>query len=246
MNPIRLDTLAKTLSATPTRRAVFGAVLALATALPSVADTVAKKHKGKGKKQCKPKCPACKRCVKGKCRQKAISDACRSPRCGTGAPCRVFVTGKRYGANLGGLTGADAICQAEAELAGLSGAYKAWLADESGGPSERFRLSAGPYQLVTGETVADDWTDLTAGALRHAIDTNAAGAMFVSTEYSWTNTTPYGTRSGANDCANWTSDSAADFGDGVAGRIDQVDATWTEYTSFACNFELHLYCFQQS
>ena len=109
----------------------------------------------------------------------------RPARCGTGGPCRVFVTAARYSANLGGgLTGADTLCQVEAETAGLPGAYKAWLADESGGPSTRFRLSSGPYQLVTGETVADNWDDLTDGALRHAIDTNAAGARFVSTEYA--------------------------------------------------------------
>lgn len=175
MDPTRLDRLTKTLSATPTRRATLGALLALAVHRP-FGDVTAKKHKGK--KQCKPKCPACKKCHKGKCKPKPASDRCRQgpPRCGTGGPCRVFVTTARYGANLDGPTGADALCQAEAETARLSGAYKAWLADESGGPSTRFHYSSGPYQLVTGETVTDDWDDLTGGALQHAIDTNAAGA----------------------------------------------------------------------
>lgn len=94
--------------------------------------------------------------------------------------------------------------------------------------------------------MTDDWNDLTDGGFLHAIDTNAAGARIVGSEYAWTNAAPYGTASGADDCLDWTSDSAATAGDGVAGRVDQVNAAWTEYTSLACNFALRLSCFQQS
>lgn len=121
MDPIRLNTLVNALRTTPSRRATLGALLFLVTKLPSIAGTEASKHKRKDRKQCKPPCPACKRCVKGTCKQKAATDLCRPARCGTGGACHVFVTATRYGANLGGLNGADAVCQAEAMTAGLPG-----------------------------------------------------------------------------------------------------------------------------
>jgi hypothetical protein len=40
----------------------------------------------------------------------------------------VFVTSRAYTGNLGGLAGADAICQTHAAEAGLPGTYVAWLA----------------------------------------------------------------------------------------------------------------------
>src|SRR5688572_22148934 len=39
----------------------------------------------------------------------------RRKRCGKGGSCRVFVSGTFYGGNLGGLTGADSICQSLAQ-----------------------------------------------------------------------------------------------------------------------------------
>ena len=49
-------------------------------------------------------------------------------------PCKVFVTSTVHDGNLGGLVGADAICNSLASAAGLAGTYKAWLSDGSGWP----------------------------------------------------------------------------------------------------------------
>src|SRR5262245_56445509 len=49
--------------------------------------------------------------------------------CTAPARMRVFTTSLKYPAALGGLTGADAKCNAAAQAAGLPGTYKAWLSD---------------------------------------------------------------------------------------------------------------------
>jgi hypothetical protein len=50
-------------------------------------------------------------------------------------PCKVFVTSTVHDGNLGGLAGADAICNSLASDAGLPGTYKAWLSDGFNSPS---------------------------------------------------------------------------------------------------------------
>jgi hypothetical protein len=44
-------------------------------------------------------------------------------------------------------------------------------------------------------------------------------------------------------CANWTANTAANFGD--VGDATESGALWTEVGGFPCNGQLHLYCFQQ-
>ena len=92
----------------------------------------------------------------------------------------VFVTSTRYNGNLGGLAGADAICQERAEAAGLApGIYLAWLSVDSGSagtPLTRFVQSPGPYTLVDGTTiVANNWADLTDGFLAASISLDENG-----------------------------------------------------------------------
>ena len=59
--------------------------------------------------------------------------------------------------DLGGLAGADAKCQARAMAAGLTGTFRAWLSDATNSPSSRFPQDAGPYLLVNGGLVANNW-----------------------------------------------------------------------------------------
>jgi len=47
--------------------------------------------------------------------------------------CTVFTTSTFHQGNLGGLAGADAICNARAAEASLPGIYMAWLADQTRG-----------------------------------------------------------------------------------------------------------------
>src|SRR5438067_1391069 len=89
----------------------------------------------------------------------------------------VFVTSQIYTAALGGLAGADAKCQSLATGAGLTGTYKAWLSSSSVDARDRLTHSAIPYVLSDRTTVvADNWSDLVDGSLKHAIDKTETGA----------------------------------------------------------------------
>ena len=53
---------------------------------------------------------------------------------------RVFLTQREYDGNLGGLEGADRICQKEAEAMGFQGTWKAFLGDDNISATERLNL----------------------------------------------------------------------------------------------------------
>ncbi|HTZ18430.1 MAG TPA: hypothetical protein VMB78_08320, partial [Dissulfurispiraceae bacterium] len=46
-------------------------------------------------------------------------------------PLKAFITSASHNGNLGGFDGADTMCQTAAEVAGLPGAYRAWLSTSS-------------------------------------------------------------------------------------------------------------------
>jgi hypothetical protein len=165
-------------------------------------------------------------------------------RCGAGGPCRVFVSSTVYGGKIGGLVGADFLCQDLAESAGLSGTYKAWLSDDIASPSTRFVRSKGPYVLVNGKRIADNWKDLTDGSLKIPINVTQAGSKAADSTSVWTYTKADGAAIDANtnNCGNW----AAATGDGDVGSETSRNATWTDNGAAACNTGQHLYCFQQS
>ena len=75
----------------------------------------------------------------------------------------VFTTSTTQNGDLGGLSGADALCQDLADSAGLSGTYLAWLADANPGnaPNIRFNQATAPYKLTDFTELAADWTHLT-------------------------------------------------------------------------------------
>lgn len=69
----------------------------------------------------------------------------------------VFVTDALYsGDQLGGLTGADAICRGAAQKAGLANplTFKAWLSDRDTDAAERLFHGKGRYVRVDGQLVA--------------------------------------------------------------------------------------------
>ncbi len=76
----------------------------------------------------------------------------------------VTSTGLGDGANLGGLEGADAHCNALAEAAGIGG--KTWVAylstqvEGQRGISARDRIGPGPWHNVKGELIASDLDEL--------------------------------------------------------------------------------------
>jgi hypothetical protein len=168
------------------------------------------------------------------------------------APKIVFVTEATYTGDLGGIGGANAKCQAEADAAGLTGTYKAWLSDASTSPNDIFNKTGAPYTLVDGTTVvADDWSDLTDGTIDNAIDQTAAGVTLPPPGANaipvWTGTETGGTTS-YEHCDNWEYDDPLIYG--TIGTTHMTDSNWTEAGTMTCSAasELgpaRLFCFQQ-
>ncbi|MDH3631547.1 MAG: DUF1554 domain-containing protein [Gammaproteobacteria bacterium] len=110
----------------------------------------------------------------------------------------VFVTSATFDSNLGGLTGADAKCQAEADGPTSivpSGTYLAWLSDGTNSPNTRFTKSSHPYVLPNGKKIAEGYTDLTDGSLLIPISLGPDGKP-VGYQPFWTGTNPDGTTVG--------------------------------------------------
>jgi Protein of unknown function (DUF1554) len=168
--------------------------------------------------------------------------------CGIGSKC-VFVTSEVYTADLGGLAGADAKCQAQATAEGSQaapGTYKAWLSDSTASPGTRFARAETPYQLVEGTTVAAGWTQLTSGTLTARISKDQQGHDLPADNIVWTGTSPTGDSFGRSACSDWTDDTI-DTGlvVGTVGHTSFSDNRWTDLGTTACPRISQLYCFQQ-
>jgi cysteine-rich repeat protein len=161
-----------------------------------------------------------------------------------------FTTSTTHTGDLGGLAGADAICNMLAQAAGLPGTYMAWLSAGGESPSTRFLQSTVPYVLPDGNKVADDWADLIDGGLDFAVARDETGAASANTavmcggsaRVARTGTTESGTP-GANTCVDFSSSVANDLG--TIGRSASNMADWSNCNEVGCDVLLPFYCFQQ-
>jgi len=272
---MRFDRLTRAMGAFRSRRVaamIVGATLAAPFA-PAM-DVAGKRNKRK--KKCAKKCrDGCCTSKYGKCVQSAKQSPtrcgaggaiCRSSGCpectidrpcpdgtccrrdGTCGACLVFVSGTGQNGNLGGLAGADAICQSLAGNAGLPGSYMAWLSDTTQSPISRFARATVPYTLVDDTPVAANWAALTSGTLSHAINTIETGAFVNGApDEIWTNTretgAPGGSLNAMTNCLDWTTAESGQAGN--TGRLTSTDFGWTDFSFNQCSSPRRLYCFQQ-
>lgn len=171
-------------------------------------------------------------------------------------PKTVFITSQTFTGALGGLHGADAICQSAAETAGLSGTYKAWLSTSTEDVFARFTHPETPYVLVDGTKVADGFGELVNGGPQHAISldeygnpapsTTACSQLAPPSATVWTSTLPDGhIHQETQTCDNFT----AAFGPASLGCASPtyLDA-WSVCCSAGVNLcaqKAALYCFEQ-
>jgi hypothetical protein len=155
-----------------------------------------------------------------------------------------FVTMKSFKGDFGGLTEADAICQAEAEQENSvapEGQYLAWLSDANTNPLARFTRYEGPVVLPDGTMVAESFSDLVDGSLLHPINMDASGKT-IGTMTVWTGTNADGSGTGSSGfCSGWTATS----GRGLFGSTATMDSTWSSYQVRRCHHRHKLFCFQQ-
>jgi hypothetical protein len=156
----------------------------------------------------------------------------------------VFVSSIGYQGNLGGLGGADSKCQSLANGAGLGGSYKAWLSNSTTSAASRLTHSTGPYVLVDGTLIANNWADLTDGSIQNQLDRDENNHRFHPDV--WTNTDFDGSIYNVTDhCADWSSSSSLNRG--WVGDAVFTDSWWTlyDFDSYGCNEYRNLYCFLQ-
>lgn len=167
----------------------------------------------------------------------------------------VFATSAAYTGSLGGLSGADQKCQTLAS-AKLSGTFKAWLSDSNTSAASHLTThGALAYVLVDGTLVANDWTDLTSGTLRHMIDLDESGNQVATADmcsgfgghYVWTDSNDDGTIfNTAQSCQNWTSPASSDNGSTGSASLNQATSYWSNWCNLqSCDTPASLYCVQQ-
>ncbi len=162
-----------------------------------------------------------------------------------GAVKLVFAAGS-YNGDLGGVAGANAICQTEAAAVGLPGTYKAWLSTEIAGqnPAASFTQSNVPYVNTSGTQIAANWTALVTSGLSVPILLKDGGTV---SSYLWTGTNPDGTAIpgvASYDCSDWTSASVSVGG--AIGVPNTTGPTWTSTGDYdICQDVNFIYCFQQ-
>jgi hypothetical protein len=161
----------------------------------------------------------------------------------------VFVTSTTHGANLGGLSGADAICAQRAQAAGLGGqSYVAWLSTDTIAAPSRLGSARG-WMRTDGLPVIDSVTELTQRdqfffpiRLDEKGQDVAAGGDYGFVPV-WSGTFVTGTAPGLT-CQNWTSEGSTDVtlvGDAAAGALAW---SWNN-AHYACEgWSLPIYCFE--
>ncbi len=179
------------------------------------------------------------------------SSTCQDERhlCG-GDGCTMFVTSTTQQGNLGGFAGADAICNARAQVAGLAGSFVAWLGAQNGqGTPAASRLdpATGPLVRTCGGTIATNIADLLdgyqpGGGLALPIQCNEFGAT-VSPVGVWTGTSPDGPPLAS--CDEWRTTA----GQGGSGDESATNSTWTMLGDGNgvrnCSDPRRLYCIEQ-
>ncbi len=149
-----------------------------------------------------------------------------------------FVTSTTHDGDLGGLDGADVICNTRASAAGLPGTYVAWLSTASVDAVDRLGSARG-FIRPDGVPFADQPADITGNQIFNTLHVDETGADVGSVSV-WTGTLKDGT-SAPEHCSGWTVDSGTD---GRLGRTQGGPALWTESTdSPLCGQSHHLYCF---
>ena len=146
----------------------------------------------------------------------------------------VFITATTYGASMGGLDGADAICSSAAENAELDGTWRALLSDSTESIDTHVEI-VGPVYTLGGDLVAMDADALFSGTAEHAVDVTQTGGVPADT-VAWVG-------SATAHCNDWSSASGAVSGtQALSTNLED----WLYGSSLGpCSLSRSLYCINQ-
>lgn len=161
---------------------------------------------------------------------------------------RIFLTSTTTNGDLGGLAGADAICQARATAGGLTRTYKAILSTSTVNAIDRFSGAAEIYQVAAGGVAtrvavsADQFLN-DQYLLDPAFQYDESGVDVVALEGAnanfWLSTAPGGLGTGT-DCLDYTSPLHGVWG--AVGSTAPAEVMSGSMASPRCSFLRHLLC----
>jgi len=157
---------------------------------------------------------------------------------------RAFVSsGATYTGNLGGISGADAICQGLANGASLGGNWKAFLSTSTTNAIDRSSYS-GRIVNMRGQVLSENgWAGLMFYIPSRIFwDQTGTPLPSLSNEFVHTGSTAFGTTWSTFNCSNWTSASTAL--NTVLGLPFSSTYEWISYTETNCSNPRRLYCIE--
>ncbi len=199
-----------------------------------------------------------------------IFSSCKSISSDNSEPLTVFVTSASGNGNLSqwpdalavsatGVAAGDAVCQARATAAGLSGTYKAWLSDSTtdaychvqgftgtiSGTNPNcgqatLPVTAGPWVRTDGYPFAPTIDKLINNGQVYAPVRYDETGTLVTNFFYFTGTASNGTAT-ANTCSDWTDSNSSNT---TFGSSDGTTYFWTSYSDTGCSVTDHLLCFQ--
>ena len=165
---------------------------------------------------------------------------------GAGAGHKIFVTStSNHTGNLGGLTGADAICAARAASGGLPGTFKAILSSDSESAKDRLVITGAVYNNHPSPgLVAANAAALWSGSIGAAPRYDEYGTM--QAQEAWTGSSGLGVTASGMTCNSWSTDSSGFNGN--AGYPSATNSQWLDHALFTmtyCGYLKRLYCISQ-
>jgi hypothetical protein len=159
-----------------------------------------------------------------------------------GASTRIAFLSSGLHVPAGNLDAMDALCQAEAEAAGLppSNSYLAFLGTDTADPIDRFDLAGGNWVRPDGVRLANSPADF-AQNVRLAPLTNTASGTYESGR-PWTGATSPTQASVGETCTSWQDTTSS-----VKGRTGWAEHTESQFQWVAvnCNQSERIYCLQK-
>ncbi len=157
-------------------------------------------------------------------------------------PKRAFVTSTLHHGNLGGLAGADNICNTRATEAGIGGTWRALLSTNVASARSRIGHNWPSLTNMHGQVIALNEADLWDGFIGAFININERGTQIIPVTIVHTGTLVNGATNPSN-CENFTSSTTPSIGS--VGRQDRINGEWVAFGHFCCSTLGALYCIEQ-